>query len=100
MDPSQTSKVNGIVRKKKEEKRNRAGPGASGATDSGSGNIDFTLRGKRGTRNKIHPKNWGYTTYLDKVFGMVHFLIYTPVFIIVRRTTFIFTSTRSSAWYN
>lgn len=23
-----------------------------------------------GRRNRIHPRNWGYTTYLDRVFGM------------------------------
>ena len=25
---------------------------------------------KRGRRNRIRPQNWGYTTYLDRVFGM------------------------------
>jgi hypothetical protein len=26
--------------------------------------------GKGGRRNRVHPRNWGYTTYLDRVFGM------------------------------
>ena len=25
---------------------------------------------RRGRRNRIHPRNWGYTTHLDKVFGL------------------------------
>ena len=28
------------------------------------------LLGGGGRRNKIHPHNWGYTTYLDRVFGL------------------------------
>eukprot|EP01051_Picozoa_sp_SAG22_P012554 SAG22_NODE_1316_length_4765_cov_2.544792_2_plen_586_part_00 len=26
-----------------------------------------------GRRNRIHPRNWGYTTYLDRVFGLACF---------------------------
>ncbi len=26
--------------------------------------------GRRGKRNRIHERNWGYTTYLDRVFGL------------------------------
>jgi hypothetical protein len=31
---------------------------------------DGSKMDKRGRRNRIRPKNWGYTTYLDKVFSM------------------------------
>ena len=26
--------------------------------------------GNRGRRNRVHPRNWGYTTYIDKVFSL------------------------------
>ena len=26
--------------------------------------------GNRGRRNRVHPRNWGYTTYIDKIFSL------------------------------
>jgi hypothetical protein len=38
--------------------------------DEGSGVSGGDGLGKRGRRNRIHPRNWGFTTYIDRVFGM------------------------------
>ena len=53
-----------------------AGSGAGPATDSAVAELleggSSTGRNGRsgGRRNRIHPRNWGYTTYLDRVYGM------------------------------
>lgn len=40
---------------------------------------------RRGKRNRIHENNWGYTTYLDRVFGLNCFEVRRFLFVMTRR---------------
>jgi hypothetical protein len=63
-----------LVRQEEEVKIRAAAARQGGSkqlpTDGGMLTETTPAGEKRGRRNRIHPRNWGYTTYIDRVFGM------------------------------
>lgn len=47
-----------------------AGPTARPAAEEETGGPSGAADATRGRRNRIRPRNWGYTLYLDKVFSL------------------------------